>query len=83
MTRSCACPHGFPLCACAEGLHGTALLDRSRRLSSLAGWPARVDPADAARVLAAFGRQRPVWLALPRVTPDADGEDCGCGQGRA
>jgi hypothetical protein len=36
--------NGFPLCACFEGLTGAALLDRSCWLSSLAGWPAHVDP---------------------------------------
>jgi hypothetical protein len=50
--RTCDCPHHFPLCACAEGLRGSALRDRSRWLSALAGWPARVDPAEAKRVIA-------------------------------
>jgi hypothetical protein len=86
-TRSCSCPHGFPLCACFEGLTGVALLDRSRWLSALAGWPARVDPAEAARVIAEQGRPAartawPVWLALPRVDP-AGGPPGGCGCGRA
>jgi hypothetical protein len=93
--RSCACPHGFPLCACFEGLTGPALVDRSRWLSSLAGWPARVDPSEAARVIAEHGRPAPqlqartltqtpwpVWLALPRVDP-AVGPPGGCGCGRA
>jgi hypothetical protein len=90
-TRSCACPHGFPLCACFEGLTGPALVDRSRWLSSLAGWPARVDPAEAARVIVEHGRPAaaapaqtawPVWLTLPRVDP-AVGPPGGCGCGRA
>jgi hypothetical protein len=77
------------LCACFEGLTGPALLDRSRWLSSLAGWPARVDPAEAERVIAEYGRRTaqartpwPVWLALPRVNP-AVGPPGGCGCGRA
>lgn len=44
MPRRCSCPHGFPLCACHERLTGDALLRRSRWLSSLAGWPGRLDP---------------------------------------
>jgi len=39
MTRTCACPHGFPLCCCALGVAGDELLDRSRLASDHAGWP--------------------------------------------
>ncbi len=38
--RSCQCDHPFPVCACSEGLSGPRLLQRSKFLSSLAGWPA-------------------------------------------
>jgi len=37
--RSCQCDHGYPLCACYQGLTGAALLKRSNRLSAIAGWP--------------------------------------------
>lgn len=54
-TRECACPHPYPLCACFEGRHD--LVRRSAWLSSLAGWPGRLDPGmvaeHEARVLAA------------------------------
>jgi hypothetical protein len=90
MVRTCTCPHAYPLCACAEGLRGSALLDRSRWLSALAGWPVRVDRAEAERVMATelrpVGRLRagwPVWVALPRVLPAVGGGGCGCGGGRA
>jgi hypothetical protein len=80
--RTCDCPHDFPLCACAEGLRGDALRDRSRWLSALAGWPARVDPAEAKRVMAEYGRppDRPSTPAgdglgpraqIPRLSPSA------------
>lgn len=93
--RTCTCPHGFPLCACPEGLTGRALLARSRWLSALAGWPGPVDPAEAARVLQEAGGRNsptldaplpaPIWLASAPVRPTVgrDGHDCGCGQGRA
>ena len=96
MTRSCSCSHGFPLCACAEGLTGDALLARSRRLSSVAGWPARVAPEDAAWVIATQLRPQvsrpaevdhaedtPSWLALEKIRPDVGDGGRGCGCGRA
>jgi hypothetical protein len=43
--RTCACDHGFPLCCCALGLVGEALLNCSRLASAVAGWPGRdLDP---------------------------------------
>jgi hypothetical protein len=54
--RECNCAHPYPLCACGEGLHGKALRVRSRRLSSLAAWPARVTDESARAVLAEFGK---------------------------
>lgn len=43
--RHCRCDHGFPLCCCALGLTGEALLHQSRLASSIAGWPSRnLDP---------------------------------------
>lgn len=61
-TRLCSCPHGHPLCACNEGLSGHALWRRSNWLSSLAGWPGRLDPAAVAEHLAAVeaARTRPI-----------------------
>lgn len=38
-TRSCTCPHRFPLCGCHEGLTGHALNRRSNQLSAPTGWP--------------------------------------------
>lgn len=69
--RPCACPHGFPICACREGLSGPALLARSRLLSSYAGYPAAVGVTDAVRVL------------TRHVVPAPEARDCGCGQGYA
>lgn len=92
--RRCSCDHGFPVCACDEAVFGSELLTRSRWLSHLAGWPARVTPESIAAVIAEHGRPLPVypvWLALPRIEAVpmseaiAAGEPCGCGagQGRA
>jgi hypothetical protein len=92
LLRNCDCPHGFPLCACCEGLLGKALHDRSRWLSALAGWPARVEPASAAAILAAYGRpiqdaDRPAaspWPVRDQQMPPSGGgaeRDCGCGRG--
>ena len=48
--RTCDCPHPYPVCACAEGHRGRALLDRSKFASSLAGWPGPLDrPPSVAR----------------------------------
>jgi hypothetical protein len=74
MIRACACDHGFPLCACILGFTDAALVFESRRISSLAGWPARIEPGAAARVLAAE-------LAKGRRAEGHIG-GCGCG-GRA
>lgn len=68
--RGCECDHAYPLCACKEGLAGEALLRRSNRLSSLAGWPAPVGVTDAVHVIATYLRPLPASA------------DCGCG-GRA
>jgi hypothetical protein len=85
--RNCDCPHGFPICACCEGVRGQRLLDRSRYLSSLAGWPALVDEAAAVAVLAAFGRpasdpDAPAaypWPALAQMEPlPRQAGGCGC-----
>jgi hypothetical protein len=58
--RSCSCGHDLPICCCCEGLAGDALIARSRKLSSIAGWPAAIDDDQAVAVLAEFGR--PVWV---------------------
>jgi hypothetical protein len=49
MTRTCDCPHGFPLCCCAEGSTGVTLLLASRHASAIAGWPTRHLDPDAVR----------------------------------
>jgi hypothetical protein len=54
--RVCTCSHDFPICAGDEQLGGVRLLHRSRWLSSLAGWPARVTREEAAGVVASHGR---------------------------
>jgi hypothetical protein len=71
--RPCDCPHSFPVCACFEGLSGAPLEARSRWLSSLAGWPARVEFLSAADVVRVYGR--------PAIPPEsiARANDCGCG----
>ncbi len=92
--RVCSCPHRFPLCACVQGVGLTeqAVRDRSRLLSAQAGWPGRIDPVEAERILARYRATGPTvkqdipgWLALPRIKPalESQGHDCGCGQGRA
>lgn len=82
--RSCACAHGFPVCACVLGHAGRALLVQSRRLSALADWPGRVTAEAAARVLP---RPAPAAaleaLASVRACPHwTAASDCGCGLNR-
>ena len=48
--RVCDCPHDFPVCA-GDTIRGTALPQRSRWLSSLAGWPGAVTPEAAIAVV--------------------------------
>ena len=83
--RPCPCDHAYPVCSCFEGDTGRALLDRSRWLSCLAGWPApRLDPVEVEAVLAMYGRpQPPPYLALPRIEPTVETAPSGCGCGRA
>src|SRR4051795_1134557 len=94
--RSCDCDHGFPICACCEGISGRHLLARSRYLSALADWPAAVDPDKARAVLAEYGRPREspdrviAWpwpepgMALGSPPLEAgDTRGCGCGGGEA
>jgi hypothetical protein len=73
--RSCTCHHNFPICACCEGLGGERLRDRSRFLSSLAGWPAKIEHVLAVKVLGEYGRpvngpDRPAAWPWPSI---ADG----------
>lgn len=81
-TRDCDCPHGFPLCTCAEGLGGAVLLYRSRTASAIAGWPsAQLDPAEVsahgARMAAAARARKPrLPLGTPAPKPPADCGPC-------
>lgn len=47
-TRTCDCPHPYPVCVCAEGHQGAALVRRSKFASSLAGWPSPARPSGGA-----------------------------------
>lgn len=60
MSRDCKCEvtRDLPLCACHEGLWGKGLEQRSAWLSSLAGWPGRLDPAVVAEHEARAGESK-------------------------
>ena len=82
--RECDCDHGFPLCACVEGLDGPALLSRSRWLSSIAGWPGPITADGLAEVAKLRGGVatpvEPAGGARVDLSVAEPPSDCGCNE---